>query len=1052
MRGIWQEKPIAIKEFTKEVIKEDVLKELSIMSLVQHPNLVKCYGGITRDNRMIIVQELMQCNLADVLAETSIKLDTGNVLFIALQAANGIHFLHHHCNMIHRDLKSPNILVTATDSIEAKVTDFGASRVLNRRSAMTGNVGTVAWIAPEVFGQKKYNEKCDVYSFGIILWELLSRKIPFSHMNSFAIPMGVIKGERPPLKKEYNPGLVKLIKECWADKPTKRPAFSQIIATLKKIHANLRPSEKIQTTLDLQKLFPMPSSKEDDPTGPSHSPYQFEMDSNDWEASTSDSQSSKSVDQILLTCSIPPQWSKPLYKLESKVNQEMATMRHDLDQGKISTNHERFILIRANSLVSDFGETTSSSIECSHAESSSQFSQNLVYDLGFAVGRQTALSFFSKDESLTTKSTRVTIGFVHIAYSGLSFVTLLPDSDFENDVYITEHSISFEADLLAQNNKDHQHHTGCHMTSGYISGWCTEAVGSVMVTAEVSCRAKGDARCLLITCEANRIQQNFQQYCQKNKIANSKLPSFLELRVTKSSTPRKMITKSESWVDINQFKLKLDAPATPGEKQTDNSGVFEGTPLKPQEIDVRVDSCLENFYLDPSSATIELAHQRCLMLQENILSRGFFALVGDLFEDEPKSTQFSWGSSFLYSLAKSIGESSCENFCGQLGLGTNGISKALALSANLAYNGWSSFRILKGLDQAELKKDNFLVVCGAMNTFEASAWSKPTVPTSFPLLPRSTTETPPREREPRERENRDSIKRTESIKRSTDKNIERPPTPPFRDSDERQAREKTSDDKLKAKGRHGSKSRSRERQATRALSGDLTEDVMKSIAQATSLRAREPEDHFKIYDDGKRPRSTEKIKKEKLESKNSRKIDSSALKALPSSQGTEDAAKKKKIFGGKSGGDDGDSPKKHTDETPPRKRPSVAEGDTNIDRLRIRKMEEVLNTRDSPNRPRLSPQTTQGEEDVDVPPCVCFMHCGYISGWFESAFKKKCSVVEVRCVSKGARRCEFYVAHPDYIKKFSSNFTYLDASNIQGGSQTIMHKLGQTRDRLKDSV
>lgn len=68
---------------------------------------------------------------------------------------------------------------------------------------MTGNVGTVAWTAPEVFDGRRYNEKADVYSFGVILWELCTREVPFSNLSSFAIPVLVIKGKRPDVRSTH---------------------------------------------------------------------------------------------------------------------------------------------------------------------------------------------------------------------------------------------------------------------------------------------------------------------------------------------------------------------------------------------------------------------------------------------------------------------------------------------------------------------------------------------------------------------------------------------------------------------------------------------------------------------------------------------------------------------------------------------------------------------------------------------------------------------------------------------------------------------------------
>jgi serine/threonine protein kinase len=114
------------------------------MSVVQHPNLVECYGGCTKKDSPFIVQELMQANISDILRIKTIALDLGIKLRVALDVAMGMSYLHNHCNLIHRDLKSLNLLASVhNDLLTIKVCDFGVSRVVDRRKTMTGNVGYV---------------------------------------------------------------------------------------------------------------------------------------------------------------------------------------------------------------------------------------------------------------------------------------------------------------------------------------------------------------------------------------------------------------------------------------------------------------------------------------------------------------------------------------------------------------------------------------------------------------------------------------------------------------------------------------------------------------------------------------------------------------------------------------------------------------------------------------------------------------------------------------------------------------------------------------------
>jgi len=98
---------------------------------------------------------------------------------------------------------------------------------------MTGFIGTVGWIAPEIFSDKKYySEKADIYSFGMVCWELLTRKVPFDHIESFSVPVLVLKGKRPFLPKDGNKSFRKLIKSCWSQKPENRPNIAKVLHIL----------------------------------------------------------------------------------------------------------------------------------------------------------------------------------------------------------------------------------------------------------------------------------------------------------------------------------------------------------------------------------------------------------------------------------------------------------------------------------------------------------------------------------------------------------------------------------------------------------------------------------------------------------------------------------------------------------------------------------------------------------------------------------------------------------------------------------------------------
>jgi len=100
--------------------------------------------------------------------------------------------------------------------------------------------GTPLWMAPEVMQFKEFNEKADVYSFGIVLWEFVTRKEPFSHHKNYSkFKKAVCEGERPPIPPDTEPSLKSLIQDCWQHEPTLRPAFTQIVTRLDNIIVDL---------------------------------------------------------------------------------------------------------------------------------------------------------------------------------------------------------------------------------------------------------------------------------------------------------------------------------------------------------------------------------------------------------------------------------------------------------------------------------------------------------------------------------------------------------------------------------------------------------------------------------------------------------------------------------------------------------------------------------------------------------------------------------------------------------------------------------------------
>ncbi|CAM6091839.1 unnamed protein product [Calypogeia fissa] len=155
----------------------------------------------------------------------------------ATEAARGMNYLHtRNPPVVHRDLKSVNLLVDGDWHI--KVSDFGLAMTKQSSYAYT-QVGTWGWMAPEVLESSPYNEKADVYSFGIVLWELITREEPFKGYHPMQIMRAIDRGERPPIPLSCPQLYKQLIVDCWHANPKCRPEFLGILGQLADISNSL---------------------------------------------------------------------------------------------------------------------------------------------------------------------------------------------------------------------------------------------------------------------------------------------------------------------------------------------------------------------------------------------------------------------------------------------------------------------------------------------------------------------------------------------------------------------------------------------------------------------------------------------------------------------------------------------------------------------------------------------------------------------------------------------------------------------------------------------
>ncbi|KAJ4803949.1 ACT-like protein tyrosine kinase family protein [Rhynchospora pubera] len=234
-RGTYCSQDVAIKILKPERINMDMQREFAqevyIMRKVRHKNVVQFIGACTKPPSLCIVTEFMAGgSVYDYLHKQKGVFKPPALLRVAIDVSKGMNYLHQN-NIIHRDLKTANLLMDENEVV--KVADFGVARVKAQSGVMTAETGTYRWMAPEVIEHKPYDHKADVFSFGVMLWELLTGKIPYEYLTPLQAAVGVVqKGLRPTIPKNANPKLAELIEKCWQQDSTKRPDFAEILEIL----------------------------------------------------------------------------------------------------------------------------------------------------------------------------------------------------------------------------------------------------------------------------------------------------------------------------------------------------------------------------------------------------------------------------------------------------------------------------------------------------------------------------------------------------------------------------------------------------------------------------------------------------------------------------------------------------------------------------------------------------------------------------------------------------------------------------------------------------
>ncbi|KAK4768096.1 hypothetical protein SAY87_003237 [Trapa incisa] len=262
-RGIYDGHDVAVKlldwgeeshrtEAEIASLRSAFAQEVAVWHKLDHPNVTKFVGAtmgstdqlIQTDNGPINMPKNVCCVVVEYLPGGTLKsyliknrrrkLAFKVVHQLALDLARGLSYLHSQ-KIVHRDVKTENMLLDKSRTV--KIADFGVARVeASNPNDMTGETGTLGYMAPEVLNGNPYNRKCDVYSFGICLWEIYCCDMPYPNLSFSEMTSAVVRQNlRPDIPRCCPSSLANVMKRCWDANPDKRPGMDEVVTMLEAI-------------------------------------------------------------------------------------------------------------------------------------------------------------------------------------------------------------------------------------------------------------------------------------------------------------------------------------------------------------------------------------------------------------------------------------------------------------------------------------------------------------------------------------------------------------------------------------------------------------------------------------------------------------------------------------------------------------------------------------------------------------------------------------------------------------------------------------------------
>jgi len=233
-KGLWGVTTVALKSLTSSESIKEFESEANILRALRHPKVVSFLGiGITPSGEEFLCTEYLACgSLESVLREK--KIETSNKLTLGMDICAGMLYLSEH-NIIHRDLAARNILCYLEgDTYTAKVGDFGLSRIIkDYYYDSSSRIFPIKHTAPEAIKYQRYSLESDVWSIGIVLWEVFSDgEIPYAEMTNSETLQKVVAGYRLGKPPNCSDDIFKIMLDCWHHDPHNRPHWKVLYSRL----------------------------------------------------------------------------------------------------------------------------------------------------------------------------------------------------------------------------------------------------------------------------------------------------------------------------------------------------------------------------------------------------------------------------------------------------------------------------------------------------------------------------------------------------------------------------------------------------------------------------------------------------------------------------------------------------------------------------------------------------------------------------------------------------------------------------------------------------